>query len=362
MKICLKPSNVRVCIKMITMLSLVAMITSVVCFPLAAASQIYRWQDEKGYWHFTEGPGPQQLDRQPAGEDASAPTEATHSSETAPPDRSSSHPDANALLWRIEAPGGRPSFILGTIHSTDPRVTRLRPDVLERLDGSDRFVMEMVLDTKAFMQLGTAMLLAPESDLKTLLGTALYDRVVSAMADRQMPESFVQRLKPWAVMALLSMPKTTGGQILDMVLYQRASSQGKPTSGLESAAEQLDVFEGLSSQDQIELLKMTLDQLPAQQSLLEQLIVAYAADDLKRMVAIAQRSYVQSRNGSAQRFMTRLNEARNQRMVERIIAYLQQGNCFIAVGALHLAGHGGILYSLDQRGYRIEPVRVGPQS
>ena len=360
MKTCLKSSNVRTYIKRIALLSLVAMIAGVVCSPLPAESRIYRWQDEKGYWHFTEGPGPQQLDRQPPGQDASAPTGAAHPNKMTAANPSS-QPDANALLWRIDAPDERPSFILGTIHSTDPRVTRLRPDVLKRLDGSDRFVMEMVLDTEAFMQLGSSMVLAPDTDLKTVLGTSLYERVVSAMADRQMPEPFVRRLKPWAVMALLSMPKSTGGQILDMVLYQRASSQGKPTSGLESAAEQLDVFEGLSRQDQIELLKMTLAQLPAQQALLEQLIVAYAADDLKRMVAIAQRSYVQSRNGSAQRFMTRLNEARNLRMVERIIPFLHQGNCFIAVGALHLAGPGGILFLLNQRGYSIEPVRSGPQ-
>jgi uncharacterized protein YbaP (TraB family) len=360
MKICLHPLTVRACINRITLLLLVATIASMVFFPLPAESQIYRWQDEKGCWHFTEGPGPQQLDQQPPGQDASDPSAAAAPTVKVLPN-SSSHIDESSLLWRIDTPDGRPSFILGTIHSTDPRVTRLRPEVLKRLDGSDRFVMEMVLDTEAFMQLGASMLLAPDTDLETMLGRSLYERVVSAMADRQMPEPFVRRLKPWSVMAMLSMPKSTGGQILDMVLYQRASSQGKPTSGLESAAEQLDVFEGLSNRDQIELLKMTLDQLPAQQSLLEQLIVAYAADDLKRMVAIARQSYDQARMEAAQRFMTRLNEARNERMVERIIPYLKQGNSFIAVGALHLAGPRGILSLLDQHAYRIEPVRSGPQ-
>jgi uncharacterized protein YbaP (TraB family) len=360
MRICLPPLNIRACLNRITLLSLVAMIAGMIFLPLPAQSRIYRWQDEKGYRHFTDGPDPQQLDRELPDQDAANPSSAAAPTEkdTANP---SSHADKSALLWRIETRDGRPSFILGTIHSTDPRVTRLRPDVLERLDNSERFVMEMVLDTEAFMQLGTSMLLSPDTDLETMLGSNLYEQIVSAMADRQMPEPFVRRLKPWAVMALLSMPKSTGGQILDMVLYQRASGQGKPTSGLESAAEQLDVFEGLSDRDQIELLKMTLAQLPTQQSLLEQLIQAYAADDLKGIVAIAQRSYDQSRLASAQRFMTRLNDTRNQRMVERIIPYLKQGNSFIAVGALHLAGPQGILSLLDQRGYRIEPVRSGPQ-
>jgi uncharacterized protein len=163
-------------------------------------------------------------------------------------------------------------------------------------------------------------------------------------------------LKPWAVFAVLSMPQSDGGLILDMVLYQKATGQGKPASGLESAAEQLAVFEGLSLQDQTELLEMTLDNLPSQSQLFEQLIEAYAADDLKRLTEIARIDFEQSRSTSARRFMTRLNDDRNRRMVRRMIPYLEQGNTFIAVGALHLAGPGGILALLRQNGYTTEPV------
>ena len=69
--------------------------------------------------------------------------------------------------------------------------------------------------------------------------------------------------KPWAVMAMLSMPKPTGGMILDMVLNQRAQANGKPVSGLETMQEQLSVFENLSLEDQITLLEMTLNQADA---------------------------------------------------------------------------------------------------
>lgn len=102
---------------------------------------------------------------------------------------------------------------------------------------------------------------------------------------------------------------------------------------------------------------MTLDQLPVQQRLFEQLIAAYAADNLERIVATAALSHDQAQIPSARRFMKKLNDDRNHRMVQRITPYFNEGNTFIAVGALHLAGPNGILSLLRQNGCRTEPLR-----
>jgi len=47
---------------------------------------------------------------------------------------------------------------------------------------------------------------------------------------------------------------------------------------------------------------------------------------------------------------------RNHRMVKRMQPRLQEGNAFIAVGALHLPGEKGILRLLENRGYRVKAV------
>jgi uncharacterized protein len=323
--------------------------------PGSANAEIYRWKDAQGIWHFTEGPS-RHVQSQTPGPDTATPAAPAPSVETPTAAATAPYSTRPGLLWRIRVAGKQPSYLLGTIHSTDPRVTRLRPAVIAALDGCDRFVMEMKMDTNAFMQFGTTMMLGPDKDLQSLIGEPLFDQVIQAMAAYGMPEPVVHQLKPWVVVAMLSMPKPSGGVILDLVLYQRAAGQGKPTSGLESAAEQLAVFEGLSLQDQIELLKMTLKSLPSQQQMFEKLIEAYAADDLERIAGIAQLNHEQSRSASARRFMTRLNDDRNLRMVRRIIPYLEQGNSFIAVGALHLAGPQGIVTLLEDKGYTTESV------
>jgi uncharacterized protein YbaP (TraB family) len=40
-------------------------------------------------------------------------------------------------------------------------------------------------------------------------------------------------------------------------------------------------------------------------------------------------------------------------MAERMRQYLQQGNAFVAVGALHLPGEEGLLNLLEQQGYTV---------
>jgi len=345
----------KACLNGILILLLCLAISAPALQPMPAGAEIYRWQDEQGYWHFTEGPGPQPLKPRPDPEPSVA--EPLQNPTQAIPTSVSDQSSPAGLLWRIGAGGQKPSYLLGTIHSEDPRVTRLKPAVADALDRCDRFVMEMKLDTNAFMQFGATMMLEQDADLEALVGKDLFNQVMSAMADYGMPEPVVRRLKPWAVIAMLSMPKSRGGLILDMVLYQRATSQGKPASGLESADEQLAVFEGLSLRDQIELLEMTLEQRPSQPLVFEQLIDAYAADDLNRIANIAKLDHAQARMASARNFMVRLNDDRNRRMVQRIIPYLEQGNSFIAVGALHLSGPQGILSLIRQKGYAAESVR-----
>lgn len=320
-----------------------------------ASGEIYRWQDKEGNWHFTDSPT---SDTSPSGTFETKATQSAPSPEKGQTRSSGTNgADRGGLLWRISLNGQPPSYLMGTIHSEDPRVTRLKPMVARALDRSHRFIMEMSLDTNAFMHFGAAMLMTEGQDLESMVGEGRFTRIASAMAELGIPETLVRRMKPWVVMSMLSMPKPKGGLILDMVLYQRATGQGKPTSGLETAEEQLSVFEGLSHEDQIALLDMTIEHLPSRNDMFEALIKAYAADDLGKILDLSEQYNQHNQSAAAKRFLVRLNDDRNQRMVQRIIPYLQQGNSFIAVGALHLGGPQGLLTLLKKKGYRADAVR-----
>ena len=55
--------------------------------------------------------------------------------------------------------------------------------------------------------------------------------------------------------------------------------------------------------------------------------------------------------------MTRqLLGARNKVMVERMSALLESGGAFVAVGALHLVGKGGLIALLREAGYSVAAI------
>src|SRR3546814_11737121 len=46
-----------------------------------------------------------------------------------PTARAEEMPYGQGLLWRVQKDGGPASYVLGTIHSTDPRLRRLSPEI-----------------------------------------------------------------------------------------------------------------------------------------------------------------------------------------------------------------------------------------
>ena len=103
--------------------------------------------------------------------------------------------------------------------------------------------------------------------------------------------------------------------------------------------------------------EVLLAHLPALPRMFDQLVQAYAADDLKSIADLAEEYQSGGDTGAVQRFTRRLNDERNHRMVARMAPYLEQGSSFIAVGALHLAGPAGLLQLLRANGYTVTSIQ-----
>jgi len=235
------------------------------------------------------------------------------------------------LLWQIEKPGLTPSYIFGTIHSEDPRVNKLPPIVLPRFEQAKSASFEILMDMPNLLKVASAMFFTGEQSLDKLIDETLYLSVVKALRQHQMPATMVKRLKPWAVVMTLSSPPMKTGEFLDLLLYQKAQRLQIPTYGLEKVEEQLAVFDDIS-----------LDELYLQRDLTT--LLKFSIEEMK--------------NGSdnlslVDSFYERLVDDRNIRMVKRMEARLQEGNAFIAIGALHLPGKKGVLKLLQERGYQV---------
>lgn len=260
------------------------------------------------------------------------------------------------LLWKLEKTGVKPSYLLGTLHSEDAAIVELPESGMAALQDADRVGLEIVMDTQNMAALSGAMEIAAGPELPELLGQELYRQLVPAMRNQGVPEHVLRRLKPWAVAMTLMMPKSNTGLALDRVLYLEALAKGKPVQGLETVAEQVEVFEGLDQSDQLLLIREALKAYPQLEQNYAKLRAAYLKHDLQALAALNDAALQDGDPAFAQRINQRLISDRNQRMVERMQDGLTQGNTFFAVGALHLPGEQGILQLLRKQGYKVTAV------
>ena len=266
--------------------------------------------------------------------------------------------DSNAskqrgLLWEISKPGMVPGHLFGTIHSEDPEVLQLSGPVQQALDDASRVVLEVLMDRDTMVYTSTAMLMTDGRLLSAILGEDLFVPTLAAMQARGIPEVVVERMKPWAVAITLAMPPAVTGQVLDLTLYQFARENSKPVYGLETIREQLDVFEGMSLDDQVALVRDAVEQFPGIDALHADLLAAYKRRDLAALEALNESSMKTGDQRLARDFQQRLILDRNRRMAERMQEHLQAGGAFIAVGALHLPGDEGLVELLERRGYSV---------
>ena len=257
------------------------------------------------------------------------------------------------LLWKIDGKGSEPSYLFGTMHSEDPQVVQLPAPVQQAFDRARALTLEVILDPESLLAMTSGFMLGDGTTLEARIGAPLFRRAVDAMAAYGIPETVVATMKPWAVAVTLMTPPADSGMVLDLVLYQQAVNGGKPVDGLETPLEQLAVFDGLSEQDQLALLKDTLDNLSGIEHMLDEVKDAYLARDLKRLVETSDAAMRDSDPQLIERFSDKLITERNHRMAQRMQSRLRKGGQFIAVGALHLPGDEGLLRLLSQQGYRL---------
>lgn len=262
----------------------------------------------------------------------------------------------HGLLWEVTGGGDGPSYVFGTIHISDPRVTRLPEPVRSAFAGARTFTMEVLVDYAAYERVMRSMFYTDGRTLEQVIGDKLFGRVAKRLAELGMSRAAVMNMKPWAVMATLGVPLMDRGTALDLELYADAVEQGKPVYGLESVNEQLNVFEAMPRQAQVEMVRSSIQPQEATDSQFEAFLKAYLDRDLTGLMRLADRYTAADYPAFRDAFMEQAIRQRNRRMVERMQPRLQDGGAFIAVGALHLPGAHGVLHLLERRGFSVTPV------
>lgn len=263
------------------------------------------------------------------------------------------------LFWRLQLPERPDSYLLGTMHSGRAVALLQTAPLQAALAASDRLLVELDNDPAALDALGLRMLRPDGPPLSALLGEPVFRRLVEALAAYGMPAPLVELLQPWAAATTLLTPPRDAGEVLDRRLIREARTLGIEVRGLETLAEQLTLFEGLSMAEQLQLLREVLASHDDYLDLLAVLHQAYAAEDLARLEALGAASMAGASEPLRRHFELEMIDRRNALLFDRAREDLRRGRTLMAVGALHLPGEGGLLQRLRQDGFSLTPLWLG---
>lgn len=280
-------------------------------------------------------------------------------------------PNGKGAFWKIEKAGVEPSWLLGTMHISDPRVLQMPDGAKDAFAHANTVIVESdeITDEK---QAATSLLAHPEltmfldgksiTDMLSPEDTAKLER---GLKDRGIPLTAVVRMKPWILSSFVALPacefarKARGESFLDMKLARDAVNEGKKLAGLETLLEQITAISELPMSFHVQSLIQMLELGERMDDVMATMIDLYVDGEIgmimPMMKSIDPEHDDLGKEGYAV-FEQRLINDRNHVMADNAAPLLEHGNVFMAVGALHLPGKVGVIELLRAKGFTLTAV------
>lgn len=261
-------------------------------------------------------------------------------------------------LWKV-ADEDTTIYLFGTVHVLPKDVAWYGGDIAAALESSDTLITEIPADAMKDPALQASLMqkavLPQGSSLRDMLSAD--DRAVyeAALGKLGMPPGAFDRFEPWfAGMTLAVLPLMQKGYDPESgveKVVEAAAAETAERGALETADEQIDLFDMLPPESQIEFLMASARDLDGLVAMMDQMVAEWVEGDADGLAEIMNRGLTDPALAAA------LLYQRNERWAEWIDARLDQpGAVFIAVGAGHLAGEKSVQDYLAGR--EIEVTRV----
>ena len=273
------------------------------------------------------------------------------------------------LLWKVSGNGlGRPSYIFGTHHMAPATMIDQIKGMDEAISGCDIVVGEVEKDSLMSPEVQARMaqdMIAPlDSTLDILLTTEEY-RVVEKVFDKYFGTmgvklSQMKSLKPSAIstqmqamQALKYFPNFDATNLIDVAVQTRANDAGRPSVGLESVQEQIDLLFNGPLTEQAKGLVEACKQDEFFQVQSAALVDAYMSQNLDKIFTVM----TDATMGGSEEAMDALIYNRNRAWTAKLVEMMPERACLVCVGAGHLPGDQGLIQLLRNEGFTVEPVQ-----
>ena len=261
-------------------------------------------------------------------------------------------------------------YLLGTLHVGDPYDfppnQPFRQPILAALNASQILALELSPDELLVSQDDVSKYgICRRPCLQQVLPEPLWRKLAERMRGNPDALAEIRRMRPWLASMLvetydslsagLQTEYGTEAQLQNVFLKLK----GRKVVGLETLAEQMRAFTGLTPAQQREMLAQDVAQTPAQNVAdVNALVHLWRVGDADAIAAweTARTERLAHDLRVSRSIDSRIVDERNRRFVTRMLLIAGPNRpVFVAIGALHLGGQRGVLALLRQRGFTVEP-------
>jgi uncharacterized protein YbaP (TraB family) len=276
--------------------------------------------------------------------------------------------NSGAVLWRIEKAGIPASHLFGTIHVIDAHHQTLSPITLAAIDAAKIVAIESAEQSREAFKRSMAqagpLIVSKDRELEHVLDEDELSVVEKALSKAGYPTQMALGLKAWAAtMFLTDSPCQRALQernlkSIDALVIERAKANGAKIVGLETMFEQYSSLAAIAPDVQVAWLKASIELYPRVDDVSETIAELYRFRRVDAVWKLTQEMapHAGLDDATLASLRTALVSRRNTHMRDRILPLLENGNAFIAVGAMHHIGTDGLVALLRDAGFTVTPI------
>jgi uncharacterized protein YbaP (TraB family) len=252
-------------------------------------------------------------------------------------------------------------YIYGTIHLRRPTDGWGGSHVEAALARSQEVWTEVDMDPDAMARAQAEALRLGMSTQNLLSAhlTAEDEERLTALCQRLgIPRQALERMRPWmAALTLSIMPMVQAGYDpnagVDRSVIAWATANNKALRSFETPEQQIALFAGFTPEEEIEMLRLSIDSAEEGVALINAMSAAWDAGDIATLEA---QVVTEARTTAPEMYQSFFVERNNAWMTVLSRELDGAGVDFVAVGAGHLYGPDGLIAQLRARGVRVERV------
>lgn len=263
--------------------------------------------------------------------------------------------NGNSLLWKVEKPTSKTSYLYGTMHMINEEFYVFPENLSKRIAKSEAIIMEMdgipnPLSTFSLMSLDTGTIHDYFNEEQRIELLKFMDEEFG-MQPKDFDNTY-KSMKPFVLLQGITQHYfEPTAKSYDLTIMSIAHEKNIPLIGLETIEEQLGFFDQVPPAAMAKMIIESIRNFDEEQRNTLKLMKLYSKQKVDKLIPLLEKS-----SPEFMEFEDLFLYNRNAAWLPKIKTQMNEKTCFIAVGAGHLFGEKGLIDLLKKDGYTVTPI------